>query len=648
MLKVMRESFHQLKWILLAVVAAFIIGFVFIDMGLGGARDRQVTERAYAARVNGSTISYRDYQRALYFTTENYKRMYGAQFTDEMANAMGIPKQVLDTLVDQRLLLQEAERLHMTATQEEVRRKILEIPTLNPDGKFVGQELYNRFVQQIGFDNAADFEDDLARQITVDKMESALTDAVVVSPKAADAEYRRISENAKIRYVLYPMERELATATVTPAEVQSYYEANKSKYVHGEQRELRYLIADYAKIRATIQPSEQQLRERYEAAKDTFKQPKQSHAQHILIKLDKDATPEQVAAAKAKADALVAQLKAGADFGALAKANSADPGSAPQGGDLGWFPQGQMVPAFDQVAFSAPIGQIETVQSQFGWHIIKVLERKDESTKPFEEVRGQLAQQVVDQTAKDQARDAIAKVMQSIRDAKPKTADEFSKFANNIVASNDTKWFQKADQIPGLGYNNILSQWAFQAKPGEVGDVIGTSRGPAIPFLAGVRPAATSPIDEIRDKVTADAKMQKAADAAKAKLQAAMAGAPTVDAIAQKLGLTATETTVRRQGATTGIQGDTSPLMEAAMAAQPGQLKGPVSAGNGAIAFQVLEQNKVSEAEAAQNRQAYIDQLRSQEARSLRQSLLQKLRKSAKIDVNDKLITAKQSGQEGA
>src|ERR1041385_919466 len=194
MLKVMRESFHQLKWILLAVVAAFIIGFVFIDMGLGGGgRTGQENERAYAARVNGSTISYRDYQRALYFTTENYKRMYGDRFDDQMMAAMGIQKQVLDTLVDQRLLLQEAERLHLGATQEEVRRKILEIPTLNPDGKFVGSELYTRFVQQIGFDNAADFEDDLARQITIDKMESALTDSVVVSPKAAELEYRRIS-----------------------------------------------------------------------------------------------------------------------------------------------------------------------------------------------------------------------------------------------------------------------------------------------------------------------------------------------------------------------------------------------------------------------------------------------------------------------
>src|SRR4051794_2562785 len=325
MLKVMRESFHQLKWILLAVVAAFIIGFVFIDMGLGGASSNKETQRTYAARVNGSTISYRDYQRALYFTTENYKRMYGERFDEQMIQALGVPKQVLDTLVDQRLMLQEAERLHLTATQEEVRRKILQIPTLNPDGKFVGSELYTRFVQQIGFDNAADFEDDLARQITIDKMESALTDSVLVSPKAAEAEYRRISENAKIRYVMLPAASEFTTVQVTPAEVQSYYDANKSKYVHGEQRQIRYLIADFLKVRQNVHPTEQQLRERYEAHKAEYKTPPQAHALHILIKLDQNATPAQDAEAKTKAEALAAQIRGGADFATLAKANSPIP-----------------------------------------------------------------------------------------------------------------------------------------------------------------------------------------------------------------------------------------------------------------------------------------------------------------------------------
>jgi len=650
MLKVMRESFHHLKWILLAVVAAFIIGFVFIDMGLGGAASgRQQDDRAYAARVNGSTISYRDFQRALYFTTENYKRMYGDRFDDQMAQAMGVSTQVLDTLVDQRLLLQEAERLHLDATQEEVRRKILAIPTLNPDGKFVGNELYTRFVQQIGFDNAADFEDDLARQITIDKMESALTDAVVVSPKAAEAEYRRLSETAKIRYVLYPSEREAALIQVTPAEAQAYYDANKSKYMHGEQREMRYLIADYLKIRQNIHATDQQLRERYEAHKAEYKQPKSAHAQHILIKLERDATPEQDAAAKAKADALAAQIKAGADFVALAKANSADPGSAAKGGDLGWFNQGQMVPEFDQMVFSAPINDINVVRSQFGYHIIKVLERKDESTKTFDEMKIQLTNDLTDELTKTQGREAIARVMQQVRDAKPKTADEFSKFATDVVVSNDTKFFQKSEAIPGLGYNNVLSQWLFQAKPNDFGEVIGTSRGPAIPFLVGVRPAGISPIDDVREKVTADARNDKAIQASTQKLQAAMAGAPSVDAIATKLGLAAADTTVRRQGGATGINGDTTKLMDAAMSANPGEVKGPVVAGTGAIAFQVLEQKKVTPEEAAQNRQAYIDQLRQQEARSLRQSLLQRLRKAAKIDINQKLITIQPvSGQEGA
>jgi hypothetical protein len=278
-----------------------------------------------------------------------------------------------------------------------------------------------------------------------------------------------------------------------------------------------------------------------------------------------------------------------------------------------------------------------------------VLERKEESTKTFDEMKIQLTNDLSDEITKTQGREAIGKVMQQVRDAKPKTADDFSKFATDIVVSNDTKFFQKNDAIPGLGYNNVLSQWLFQAKPNDFGEVIGTSRGPAIPFLAGVRPAGTSPFEDVRDKAMTDARNDKALEVAKQKLQAAMAGAPSVDAIAAKLGLAAAETTVRRQGGATGINGDTAALMNAAMSANPGEVKGPVVAGTGAIAFQVLEQKKVSPTEAAENRQAYIDQLRQQEARSLRQSLLQRLRKASKIDVNDKLITITPlAGQEGA
>src|SRR5439155_384893 len=164
MLKLMRDSFQQLKWILVAIVAIFIL-FIFVDWGAGGARSNRDQERSYAARVNGETISFREYDRALYYTEKNYEQIYRQPIT----------------------------------------------------------------------------------------------------PKLADAEYRRVTENAKIRYVLYPASREAATISISPAEVDQYYKANQAKYAHGEQREVKYLLADLAVIRSQINPSDSELRKRYEA-----------------------------------------------------------------------------------------------------------------------------------------------------------------------------------------------------------------------------------------------------------------------------------------------------------------------------------------------------------------------------------------------
>jgi len=127
MLKLMRDSFNQLKWILIAIVAAFVFGFVFLDMGLGGAL-RGKTEGTYAARVNGETISYNDYYRSLKSYEDMYRQMYGGQFTPEMSAAMRLPAQVIDSLIEQRLLGQEARRLSLSATPEEVRTKLLSLP----------------------------------------------------------------------------------------------------------------------------------------------------------------------------------------------------------------------------------------------------------------------------------------------------------------------------------------------------------------------------------------------------------------------------------------------------------------------------------------------------------------------------------------
>ena len=639
MLKMMRDSFQHLKWILVAIVAIFVL-FIFVDWGAGGAPSQGAKDRAFAARVNGETISYREYDRALYYSQKNYEQMYRQALTPEMIAGMGLPKQVMDGLIDQHLMLQEARRLHLSATPDEVRRKILQIPVLNPDGKFVGQELYTRYVTgAMGFQSASEFEDELAREITLQKMESTLANSLVISPKSADAEYRRLSENARIKYVLLPANREAATMTVTPAEIEAYYRGHQSDYSHGEQRDVKYLVADLARLRAQIVPNDAELRKRYEASHEDFKRQESSHILHILIRVDPAAAPAVDAVAKAKADAIVKQLRAGADFAKLAKENSGDPSSSGKGGDMGFVDRGVTVEPFDTAAFRIPLNTISDPirTKEFGYHIIKVLERRPAGYRTFEEVRSTLASQMAEQTAKDQARDEITRIAATIKQSKPKTPAEFTALANAKVSSNDTLWFSKGEAVPGIGSNPALTSWAFASKQGDVGDIIGTQRGPAIPYLFGVRPAGVSGLEDIRPKVESDARLAKARDAVVQRMAKGLP-AQSIDALATKLGATAAETTVSRQGSVSGLSGDTSKLVDAAMSANIGELKGPVAVGDGAVAFQVLEQKKIDPKTADEGRTAYAEALRQQQARSLRSTLLQRLRKDSSVDINNKLL----------
>ena len=640
MLKVMRDTFHQLRWLLLAVVAAVILGFVFIDMGLGGGGfGTTQDEMAFAARVNGETITFNDYQRALRNVESMYQQQFGQQFTPEMAQMMNLPTQVINTLVDQRLLTQEAARLSLTASPEEVRRRLLTIPTFTENGKFIGMELYNRYITgPLGYANAAEFEEDLGREIALQKMESALQHSVVLSPKAIDTEYRRTNESAKVRYVLMPAGQTESIA-VTPAEVEAYYKAHESDYTHGEQRKVRYILADYAKIRGEVKPTDAELRKIYEESKDNYRRPASAHVLHILVKSDPTATPQADAAARAKAENLVAQLRAGADFAALAREHSEDPSSSGNGGDMGWVDMGKTVEPFERAIFSVPLNTIsDPIKSaEYGYHIVKVVERREQTVQPFEEARPALAARAANDMSQDIAKAEINRVNAAIKQNKPANPQAFAALATGRLTSNDSGWIGKNEAVGGLGFNQPLSQWIFAANQGDVSDPIGTSKGVAIAYVESTRPAGISTLAEVRERVEQEAKRQKAREAAAAQLAQMLAGAPNIDAVAQKAGRTASEVTVNRQGNIAGLNGDTSAFVEAAMKATAGQLSGPVIVGDGAVAFTVTEQKRVTDAELASNRAAFADRMREQQARQLRAVLVERLRKTADVQINDSI-----------
>lgn len=464
--------------------------------------------------------------------------------------------------------------------------------------------------------------------------------SVAISPKAAEALYRQRNENAKIQYVLFGVDRLSTPATVTPAEIEAHYKANASRYAHGEQRRVRYLIADLAQLRAKVALGDADLKSYYELNRETFKSRESVRAQHILIPVAPTAGEAPTAAAKAKADALVAQLRGGADFAKLALENSEDPGSKEIGGDVGWFERGRMVPEFENAAFSLAIGEIsEAVKTQFGYHILRVTEKRPEGYKSFEEVRAELTERFADERARTMARDAIALVRTKVEKEKPKDEAALRAIAESSpnVALNDTQWFEKNGSIFGIGRLPALSDWAFGANPQDVSDIIDSDRGPVVGWLEAKRDAGIADLADVKDLVETDARRVKASSSAAAELKA-VAGNQPLDAVAKKLGVNLEESTVTRTGPIQQLPGDVSPLVDAVLASAVGQTVGPIAVERGAVIAKVIEKKEFDPATWATDQVQFTESLRATEARRVQMSLLERLRASAKVVTNEQLL----------
>jgi parvulin-like peptidyl-prolyl isomerase len=284
------------------------------------------------------------------------------------------------------------------------------------------------------------------------------------------------------------------------------------------------------------------------------------------------------------------------------------------------------------------------VKTRYGYHILKVNEKRPAGYKPFEEVRTQLASQAWDQKAKDDAREQIASVRARLEQVKPKDEAQVRNFTSATVTLNDAQWFGKTDQITGFGRLPQLTDWAFTAKDGDFGQIIDTPRGPIVPWLVASRGAGVSPLDEIRPRVEADARQAKAQEIAKQTLAQNLPAA-NIDELAKKVSSTTEEVTLNRSGFNQKLTGNIDQIVDAAMGAQVGEVKGPFLTSQGALAFQVVSQKRFDPAQFAKDRDAFMQTLRMNEARKLRASLLERLKKDANVEVNEALTKTNAAAQ---
>src|SRR3974377_816672 len=322
--------------------------------------------------------------------------------------------QILKQLVFQKEVEYEARRLGITVTDKERADRIRQyLPTAFNGDTFVGMDAYSREVQQRFQMTVPVFEELVRSGLVEEKFRRLITDGVSVTPDEIQNEFRFQNEKIRIEYVAIKPE-DLATK-INPSddEVRKFYEQNKSKYMIPEKRVIRYALSDLAKIRANTGVSDDELKALYQQNIQQYQIPNRVHAEHILL-TTVGKTDAEVAEIKAKAEDILAQAKKkGANFEDLAKKYSEDPGSKTKGGDLGWIVQGQTVPEFEKAAFTLPKGEVsDLIRTQYGFHIIKVLDKETAHTKPFDEVKDSLRTPLLLQKA-DAQENSIADKMPS-------------------------------------------------------------------------------------------------------------------------------------------------------------------------------------------------------------------------------------------
>src|SRR5664279_1923469 len=292
--------------------------------------------------------------------------------------------QMVDQMVTERAMVYEAERLGMQVSDTEVADTIRQmIPSLFPDGKFVGKDAYAAMLAQQNM-TIDQFENDLKRQILITRLRDIAMEGTIVTQAEIEAAFRKKNEKIKVEFVRMTADKYKAESQPTAQEVVDFYKANTTRYMSPEKKNLTVLIADQTKMEATLNPTDADLQRMYSQNVDAFRTPERVKARHILLKTQGKPASEE-AAIKAKGESLLKQIKAGADFAKLAKENSEDPGSGANGGQLGdWITHGQMVPEFDKAIFSLKVGQTsDLVKTMYGYHIVQTLAHQDGGVRTF-------------------------------------------------------------------------------------------------------------------------------------------------------------------------------------------------------------------------------------------------------------------------
>jgi peptidyl-prolyl cis-trans isomerase D len=629
MLSVMRRHRRWLYVFLWVVIAAFIILYI---PAFQGAFTEAPGETL--AVVGGMPITVGEFQKAYVRQRQFYERIYQGRLDAAALRRLGLEDQVFESLVNDRLVLLEARRLGLTVPDQELAQTLATSPEFQENGRYMGAEEIRRRLELQGVTVEA-FEESLRNRLLRDKLQALITDGLSVSGDEALRDFRRKNEQVKAEYVVVDEARFRPQVTVSEEEAKTRFDAKREAYRIPEKRVISYILLDQGALRARVTVTDRDIDLYYQDHRDEFKEEEQVCASHILVKVKsgpeaKEGHPEAEASKIARG--LLAQVKAGGDFAALAKKSSEDQGSAPGGGDLGCFSRGRMVPEFENAAFSLEPGQTsDLVKTPFGYHIIRVASRREEQTAPLSQVKERVRQILTDQKVQElanQKAEAIGKGLGRGRKLEDVAREQG-------LAVQKSAPVARGETPDPLASPAVVAR-AFDLKAGEVEkEALLVPRGAVFIGIAEIQPSRLPELKEVRDRVNADLAAEKARE--KARLLAdqvkAQAGKTGLEKAATGAGLVRKETpSMVARGQSLGDLGAGAAVDEVAFSIPEKSLGGPVRVESGYAILRVLERKAIDPAAFEQQQAQVLESLTREKRRELFDAYLREARQRFPVE----------------
>ena len=464
------------------------------------------------AEVDGQAISEQEFGEQLKQQQDRMRALLGANFNAAMFDTPEMRARILDSMIAQRLLLKQAVRGNLAITDEQLREVIASTPAFQEGNRFA-RARYEETLRREGYTPAM-FEASLRRDLILQQYTSAMADSGIASKTASKQIAASRAEQRDVSEYMISAATFASKVKIEPQAVQAHYDANRSQFLVPEQIRVEYVVFSSEAMQAFESIGEDEIKSWYESHIDQYQEKEQRQASHILISVKAAASDAEKAKAREKAQSLLEQVrKSPASLGELAKKHSDDPGSASKGGDLGTFSRGMMVKAFEEAAFRLKAGEVSgLVESEFGFHIIRVTGIKPAEGRSLEQVRAEIEREL----KKQRASRKFAEAAEAFSNLAYEQPDSLKPVAEKYKLAVQTSGWVTRKSAPVQVLNNprmlaaLFTDEAIENRRNT--EAMEVSPGTLVSArVVEHRPAASRPIEDVRGDIVRQLTQNEAA-----------------------------------------------------------------------------------------------------------------------------------------